>query len=373
MIKRLCKMLFGLILLVIALIATWHGYLLLPKFGAFPEGARQQRIEASPNYHDGEFRNIEPIPVSPIRRTPVQRLAGFYSTLSGRADPPVGIPTIKTDLMALDKNEDLVIWLGHSSFYIQLAGNRILVDPVFSENAAPLPFAIQAFQGTNIYTAKDMPEIDILLITHDHWDHLDYPTVMALKDKTTSVVCPLGIGAHFERWKFSESSIIEMDWHESIEFSNNLTIHALPARHYSGRTFIRNKALWAAYALTSSDHKVYLSGDSGYGKHYQDAGETFGSFDLVILDTGQYNERWQHTHMIPEEAAQAAAELNAKALLPSHIAKFSIAFHTWDDPFIRITQASENSPFSLLTPKIGEPLRLGTDQQDFQHWWKDVP
>ena len=373
MIKRLRKMFLGFILIVAVLAAASCGYTRLPKFGAFPEGARLQRIEASPNYRDGEFRNLEPIPEPAVKRGPLQRLVSFYTTLSSRADPPVGIPTVKTDLMALDKNEDIVIWLGHSSFYMQLAGHRILVDPVFSENAAPIPFAIQAFSGTNIYTAKDMPEIGLLLITHDHWDHLDYPTVISLKDKTTKIVCPLGVGAHFERWGFSESSIIEMDWHESFEFSNNFTIHTLPARHYSGRTFVRNKALWAAYVLTSSNRKLYLSGDSGYGAHYRDAGESFGGFDLVILDSGQYNERWRYTHMMPEDTAQAASELNAKALLPAHAGKFSIAYHTWDDPFIRLVQATQNSPFRLLTPKIGEPVRLDTDQQDFQHWWKDVP
>jgi L-ascorbate metabolism protein UlaG (beta-lactamase superfamily) len=352
--------------------AAGYGYMHTAKFGAFPEGVRLARVEASPNYSDGEFRNFEPIPTSTSNKGGVVK--GLLRALTAEKDrprPDAPIPSVKTDLLSLDRHEDLVIWFGHSSFYMQLADHVILIDPVFSDNAAPVPFANEAFPGTNVYTPDDMPGIDVLLITHDHWDHLDYSTVMKLKGKIAKIVCPLGVGAHFERWGFEPSAIIELDWNESLNLKNDLRIHALPARHYSGRTLTRNKTLWAAYALTSANRKIYLSGDSGYGLHFREAGDAFCGFDLAVLDSGQYNEAWRYVHMMPEDAALAAEELRAKALLPAHVGKFSIARHAWDEPFIRLVEATKDSPYPLLTPKIGEPVRFAADPYVYGQWWKE--
>lgn len=173
----------GFILTVVVLFLAGCGYLHTAKFGALPTGERLETIKKSPNYQDGEFKNIEPIPMSTEKSNIVKRLVSYLAARKDRPKPPSSIPTIKTNLMELDRNEDVVIWLGHSSFYLQLAGKRILIDPVLSEDAAPIPWVNEAFAGTNIYSASDFPEIDILLITHDHWDHLDYPTVTALKEK----------------------------------------------------------------------------------------------------------------------------------------------------------------------------------------------
>lgn len=371
--KRLRKIVCRLLILAAMIAAAGYGYMHTAKFGAFPEGARLAQVEASPNYSDGEFRNPEPIPTSTSNKSGV--IKGLLRALTAKKDrprPDTLIPSLKTSLACLDRYEDLIIWLGHSSFYMQLAGHTILIDPVFSDNAAPVLFANKAFPGTNVYTPDDMPGIDVLLITHDHWDHLDYPTVMKLKGKIAKVICPLGVGAHFERWGFEPSMIIEMDWNESLNLKNDLRVHALPARHYSGRTLTRNKSLWAAYALTSANRKIYVSGDSGYGSHFREAGAAFSGFDLAVLDSGQYNEAWRYVHMMPEDAAQAAADLNAKALLPAHAGKFSIARHSWDDPFIRLVDATKDSPYPLLTPRIGELVPLGAQEQQFVQWWKQV-
>lgn len=372
-IRRFGKILGGICIFAAGLTAAGYAYLHTAKFGAFPEGARLARIEASPNYRDGEFRNLEPIPTSTSNKAGV--VASLFRALTAEKDrprPDAPIPSVKTNLTGLDRYEDLVIWLGHSSFYLQLAGHAILIDPVFSDNAAPVPFANEAFAGTNIYTPEDMPGVDVLLITHDHWDHLDYPTVMKLKGKIAKIVCPLGVGAHFERWGFDPSTITELDWNESLNLKNDLRIHALPARHYSGRTLTRNKSLWAAYALSSTNQKIYVSGDSGYGAHFRAAGEAFSGFDLALLDSGQYNEQWRYVHMMPEDAARAAADLKAAALLPAHAGKFSISRHSWDDPFIRLAEASKDAPYSLLTPKIGEPVRLGAAPRAYEQWWKGI-
>ena len=214
-----------------------------------------------------------------------------------------------------------------------------------------------------------MPDIDLLLITHDHWDHLDYETVTALESKIKLVFVALGVGAHFERWGYARDKVREADWYEKMTLGNDLAIHLVPARHYSGRGLARNKTLWAGFVLESDKRRVQLSGDTGYGPHFKEIGKRFGSFDLVALDMGQYDPRWPYIHMTPEEAAQAAQELNAKALLPAHVGRFSIARHAWDEPFERISAESKSKSYRLLTPRIGEAMNLGDDAQRFSSWW----
>lgn len=272
----------------------------------------------------------------------------------------------------MNKDQDVVIWLGHSAYYIQLAGKRILIDPVLSDHAAPFSFLIKAFDGTTIYQAKDIPEIDYLLISHDHYDHLDYATVTQLKDKIKHVIVPLGVGSHFEHWGYPLEKINENDWFDTLTLDPNLKIHTLPARHYSGRLFTRNKALWASYALETPKQKIYFGGDSGYGSHFKTIGEKFGGFDVVMLDSGQYDPRWSLIHMTPEESVQAATDLKAKALLPMHIGRFTLSPHAWNDPFKRVSAASKTAPFQLLTPIIGQPVLLDQPFQQYSSWWEEI-
>ena len=350
---------------------TWI-YTQHPKFGKLPEGAQLDTIKRSPNYSGGGFQNLIPTPVLAGDRNFVSVGIGFLFSKKDRPVPPSPIPSVKTNLQSLDRNMDVVVWLGHSSLFIQLGGRRILIDPVFSASVGPVPNFTKAFDGTNPYTAEDVPEIDYLLITHDHWDHLDYSTVTALRAKTKTVVCGLGVGAHLERWGYDKAKIHEADWFSVFESGDGLAIHVLPARHYSGRLFTRTKSLWAGYAITTAKRRIFVSGDSGYGPHFADIGLRFGGFDLVVLDTGQYDEQWPHIHMTPEEAAQAAQDLQADALLPGHVGKFSLARHSWDAPFRRITAASEGRSYRLVTPMIGSPMVLDDRQQRFSGWWEDL-
>lgn len=367
--KWLRRMLIFMAAVVIIGLAGGALFLSQTKFGRHPEGGRLERVTRSPNYVDGEFRNLVERPVVAASESRIKSYAKFFLERRERPAPENPLPSVKVDLKALDKSRDTVIWLGHSSFYIQLAGRTILVDPVLSDQAAPVFFANKAFTGSNPYTADDFPDIDFLLITHDHWDHLDYPTVMALKPKIKAVFCPLGVGAHFERWKFPPEMVAEGDWGASME-RDSLTFHILPAQHYSGRWLTRNKSLWASLAIVTPERRLFLSGDSGYGPHFQRIGQDFGGFDLAILDAGQYNEQWAFIHMNPEEAARAAEDLGAKALLPAHVGKFNLAYHSWDEPFVRITAASANKDYRLLTPLIGQPVDLGDPSQPFTRWWE---
>lgn len=339
----------------------------VPSLGQVPDG---EQLKSSPHYVDGAFRNEV---ASPPRR------GGFgfvLAVIRGRFEPrdrpapEAPLPSVKTDLSALPREQDTVVWLGHSSYFVQLGGKRLLIDPVFSDYAAPVPWMVRAFGGTSVYSADDLPEIDAVLISHDHYDHLDYASMKALAPKTRLVITGLGNGAHLRHWGYPEAKIREMNWHGSVAIGDGLQVHVLPSQHYSGRFMQRNQSLWASFALETPQRRLYFSGDTGFGPHFARIAERFGSFDFVALDGGQYNPRWADIHMTPEEAARAAEILKARTLLSGHAGRFSLARHAWDEPFERALAASEGKPYRLLTPLIGEPMRLDDAGHAFTPWWK---
>ena len=347
-------------------------YMRQAKFGKAPDAARLELIKHSPNYKNGKFQNVHFTPMLTEGYSMVNVTYNFIFGKFPRQKPIVKIPSIKTDLHQLPIDSNVLVWFGHSSYFIQLDGKRFLIDPVFSGNASPIPNSNKSFLGTDIYTAADMPEIDYLLITHDHYDHLDYETIMALKGKVKKVITGLGVGAHFEHWGFDTNSIIEKDWNQSVKTDHGLTIHTAPARHFSGRGLTRNNTLWLSFILESTSHKIYIGGDSGYDTHFAAIGKKFGGFDLAILDNGQYNKAWQAIHMLPEEGLKAAGELHAKRLFPVHSSKFVLAQHAWDEPLIKITELNKTLNIPLVTPMIGQPVNLNDDKQVFKAWWKDI-
>ncbi len=237
--------------------------------------------------------------------------------------------------------------------------------------ASPLPFSIRSFAGADIYTVDDIPEIDFLFISHDHWDHLDYKTIMALMPKIKQIICGLGTGAHFEKWSFKKGNIIEEDWNKHIDLKGGFTVDTIPARHFSGRGFKRNKALWLSYILQTPTKKIFIGGDSGYDAHFKEAGDAFGPFDLAILECGQYDLSWKYIHMLPHEVLQAAKELKAKKIIPVHWGKFKLANHDWDTPINELLALNQQTKLNILTPMIGEKILLNEDQE-FTKWWKDV-
>ena len=236
----------------------------LPAFGRLPRGSRLERILQSPNYRDGQFRNLE---ASPMMTGDKSRLRGLLEFLFRKKEglrPDAAVPALKTDLRALDRDSNLLVWFGHSSYLLQAERRRVLVDPVFRA-AAPFSFLNRPFKGTDIYRPGDMPDVDLLVITHDHWDHLDYRTVTELKSRIGKVVCPLGVGEHFEYWGFEPEKIIELDWHETAALGDGFAVHCLPSRHFSGRGLNPNRTLWASFLLETPARQVYMGGDGGYG------------------------------------------------------------------------------------------------------------
>lgn len=362
-----------IISLTIALIAVAAiAYLQHPKFGKSPQGNRLERIKKSPNFKNGQFQNIHFTPTVSEGYSFVKVAFDFVFKNFPRTKPVDRIPSVKTDLKQLPLDQNVLIWFGHSSYYMQLDGKRFLIDPVFSGNASPIPNSNKSFSGSDVYTADDMPNIDFLFISHDHYDHLDYETIQQLKAKIDAVVCGLGVGAHFEHWGYAPDKIHELDWFETLPLTDSMTIHATPGRHFSGRSFKRNNTLWLSFVLESKGLRLFLGGDSGHDTHFEEIGEKYGPFDLALLENGQYNLAWHEIHMLPNEVLQAAKSLRARRLMPVHSSKFKLGIHPWDEPLAEITKLNTDSAVNIITPKIGEPVFLNDETQEFDHWWEGV-
>ena len=341
-----------------------------PKFGKIPSGERLERINRSPNFRNGIFQNLNVTPQLAEDAKFTEMMKNMITSKGRR--PKQKIPSVKTDLKQLLPKENLLVWFGHSSYFMQIDGRKFLVDPVFSGHASPFSFSIKSFDGTDIYSADDLPKIDYLVITHDHWDHLDYKTAVQLRPKVQKVITSLGCGEHLEYWGFKKDQLIEKDWFESEVLEKGFKVTATPARHFSGRGFKHKRTLWSSFVLETPTQKIFIGGDGGYDEHFAEIGEKFGGFDLAILENGQYNKNWKYIHMSPDQTLQASIDLRAKRLFPVHNSKFALAYHTWDEPLKIITSLNEEIKRPLITPRIGEPVWLKNPEQKFSQWWNEI-
>jgi L-ascorbate metabolism protein UlaG (beta-lactamase superfamily) len=279
------------------------------------------------------------------------------------------LPSVKTDLKILSDATPTIVWFGHSSYLIKSNGFNILVDPVLKGNASPVSFLLKPFDGADVYSLDDLPTIDLVLLTHDHYDHLHYDSIKALASKAKYFVTSLGVGAHLEHWGVDAKKITELDWWETKNISPEIEFTATPARHFSGRSFKRGQSIWSSFVLKLNGYKLFLGGDSGYENHFKEIGQQFGPFDIALLECGQYGKDWPYIHMLPEQTAQAAKDLGAKVLMPVHWAKFELAFHPWDDSINRVKKTSVEIGQPTTTPMIGEPVILNKSYPD-KTWWK---
>jgi len=346
-------------------------FMRLPQFGKLPSGKSLERIKKSPHYSEGQFQNIHFTPnlVEGVSMITVMRQ--FFFGKNKNRKPPGVLPARKTDLLNLDPFKNCLVWFGHSSYFIQIDGKKILVDPVFSGNASPIPGTTKSFPGSDVYIAGDLPEIDYLFITHDHWDHLDYTTIARLRSKVKKVITSLGTGEHLERWNYCKKNIVEKDWNEEVILDNGFIVNTASARHFSGRTFKRNQSLWLSFILQTPSSKLFLGGDSGYDTHFLEIGDKYGPFDLAILECGQYSPYWKYIHMMPEETVQAGLDLRANKILPVHWAKFSLSLNDWDDSIKRVTAEAAKRNVALLHPMIGEEVDLKHPIK-FSRWWEGI-
>lgn len=372
--KRLFKV--SKVLGIIIILITIGGGVLMkqPQFGKNPKGERLERIKSSPNYIDGKFQN-QSEGVSDLDKDSKFNFYGvvkeFFIDKNNRKEPPAAIPTVRTDLKKLKQEENIIVWLGHSSFFLQVDGKKFLIDPVLGGYASPLKLYNKSYKGSDAYKPEDMPNIDYLFISHDHYDHLDYDTVTKLRDKVKKVITGLGTGAHFEDWGYESEAVIERDWNDKEVIAEGFEVIFTPARHRSGRGLKSNQSLWGSFVIKSPSMRLYYSGDSGYGGHFKAIGREYGPFDLAIMEGGQYSKYWRSSHMMPKEVVKASEELKAKKFITGHWAMFTLALHDWDEPIRRILEESQKKGLPLLYPKIGEKLDI-KEGKTTDKWWEKV-
>ncbi len=354
----------------------------LPVFGAHPTGMRLQRIMASPNYRDGVLHNLSPTEVMLKSASYSEMIRDFFFRKPADIMPLHPLPSVRTNLQTLPDSTPTIVWFGHSSYMIAYRGKRILVDPVFSGFASPLPRlgVGKAFPGTNVYGVQDMPAIDMLIITHDHYDHLDYETLTRLAPQCKHIYTSLGVGAHLEHWGIPSTMITEFDWWESHHVDPNILpaarLTALPARHFSGRGILRGKTLWSAFRLELDGYNIFIGGDSGYDTHFSMIGEKCGPFDVALIESGQYGKNWPLIHDTPEEAIRATRDIGAHITIPVHWGKFALATHPWHEPIRRFLAEAQRSNQAVVTARIGEPIpiRKHTTPPSFampsDRWWE---
>ncbi|PYF74818.1 L-ascorbate metabolism protein UlaG (beta-lactamase superfamily) [Pedobacter nutrimenti] len=359
-----------LLLILAVFIGITALYMMHPLFGKRPSGQRLERLKKSPQYRDGKFRNTNPTPQ--LTQGLGKALNDYLFKKSKDIRPAVPIPSRVVDWSRVPARQASLIWLGHSSYFMHIDGKNILVDPVLSQSASPIPGGAKAFKGTAVTSAEALPDIDYLLISHDHYDHMDYQTLKKIRSKVGKVICGLGVGAHLEYWGYSAAQIIEKDWWEQADLGDGFKITYTPARHFSGRSIWSSNTLWTSYVLQSPSKNIYLGGDSGYDVHFAEIGQKFGPFDLAILENGQYDKSWKYIHMQPEEVIQAAKELKAKMLFPVHSSKFVLANHAWYEPLERISRLSEAQHVPLLTPLIGEIIDMESVTGKPSFWWEKI-
>lgn len=364
-------MLYTVAIVFLLVLATFL-YMQHPLFGKAPSKEQKKEFLKSENFQDGIFKNQTD---TPDLSEGYSMIGIIYDQLFGkhpRKKPQHPIPSTKTNLKSLDPAEDILVWFGHSSYFMQLDGKTFLVDPVFSGNASPIPGTVTSFKGTERYSVTDLPEIDFLFISHDHYDHLDYKTISQLREKTKKVYCGLGVGSHFKRWGYSDNQIYEQDWYDQSQIDSALTIYTFPARHFSGRGFSAKNTLWASYVIETPSLRIYIGGDSGYDSFFKEIGDQFDGIDLAILDNGQYNKAWAEIHMHPEEVLKAAKDLKATRLFPVHSSKFVLAMHPWDEPLKEVDRLNQGYSIDLVTPLIGEKVDLNDTTATYSNWWEDI-
>lgn len=356
------------VILSITLIAVIFITFWTPLGAKASKDRRENYAERADNYSDGAFHNTGDFSI----------MSGGYSdAYASRAGSKGSVPqdtigTVKPSFSTSLTNDELTVtWLGHSTVLVQLEGLNIMFDPVLSDIASPLSFIGARRYSPLAITAEELPQLDAVIITHDHYDHLDYQTIRAIKDKTKRFIVGLGVENHLERFGVESDSITALAWWEETVLGP-VTVACTPARHYSGRSLNdRNASLWTSWVLIGEKIKIFESGDTGYGDHFAEIYEKYGPFDLAMLDCAQYNERWHEVHMFPEESVQAAADLHAETLMPIHWGAFSLSPHAWDDPPRRFTEQALSQGFEVLTPRLGQTVSWNDRAEATERWWNE--
>ena len=342
-----------------------------PEFGAAPDQQSQEAYQKLSYYSEGKFSNLTPTNMEMGIVKTMQMIPKFFKNDPIRI-PDFDLPQEKRDSLELviDSIPSRLIWFGHSAFLLQMDGKNILIDPMFGDVPAPNPlFGKKRFSRELPIEIEKLPKIDLILISHDHYDHLDYGSIQKLASKTAKFLVPLGVGAHLQSWGVAKESIQELAWWEETQV-DSLKFAFTPARHFSGRGLgDRFATLWGSWVIQGTEDNIFFSGDSGYGSHFKEIGEKYGPFDFAMMECGQYNVDWKDIHMMPEETAQAALDVRAKVFMPIHWAAFSLAFHPWTDPVERVIKRSTELNAPIFVPKIGAFIELSQELKTQEAWW----
>ena len=353
-----------------------------PVFGGHADTMTLSHMAKMTNFHQGKFENIESIVVdgtgAGVRDDERLTLVDFVVNIFNPADgkhPKEPLPTLPlVDNLPIQNNS--FTWLGHSTVLFKMGDKTIITDPVFYR-VSPVALGGSPYAMTNLPETADLPNIDMVIISHDHYDHLDMKAIKDIHHRVANFLVPLGVKAHLVRWGVNAEKIQEFGWHDQ-KLIDGIEFSYVPARHYGGRSFTtKNSTLWGGWVVKSADFSLYYTGDSGYGKHFKDIGERYapdGGFDLMLVENGAYNVNWANVHMFPEQSVQAVIDAHAKLALPVHWGKYDLAYHPWSEPAKRFIQAADTKGVSYVTPKIGQNFVVKTDgtTDKFDQWWERV-
>jgi L-ascorbate metabolism protein UlaG (beta-lactamase superfamily) len=353
------------VLVVVFLFITFH-----PVFGSNPSKETKSKYSSLKHYSNGTFVNQITTEMATDFRSMLPVLKEFLKGNPNRQpDHPIPIKPLKLSKQNTSQTTK-VTWFGHSSLLLEIDNKRILLDPMYGKAPSPIPwFGNKRYSKELPFSVDELPQIDLVILSHDHYDHLDYGTIKKLKSKVNQFFVPLGVSNHLERWGVEPERIQECNWWEEV-VAAGLTLVCTPARHFSGRSLTnRNSTLWCSWVIKGQETKIYFSGDSGYGPHFKEIGENYGPFDLTLMECGQYHEKWAAIHMMPEETVKAHLDVRGKMMIPIHWGAFTLSLHDWTDPVERAVKAANVNNVMISTPQIGETISLD-DEHPRSKWWK---
>lgn len=335
--------------------------------GAGATGGRLARMRRSPRFRDGAFRN--PVPAAAVPPGTVPRLLGEMVFERDGRRPPGRIPLVTSPAVEPSATGLSAVWYGHATTLVEIEGRRVLFDPVWSDRCSPSALIGPRRLHPVPAPLAGLPVVDAIVISHDHYDHLDMATVRALTAlQAAPFLVPLGIGAHLERWGVPRARIVELDWEEETRVAG-LRFVATAARHFSGRTLTRNRTLWGSWVVAGPNRRVFYAGDSGYFDGYAAIGAAHGPFDLTLMPVGAYSPSWPDVHMTPEEAVNAHVDLGGELFLPVHWATFTLALHPWAEPVDRLWREAKARDVRLAVPRPGDRVDAD-DAPSPDGWWE---